>query len=257
MSRVVTKAIKQASLNLANMADKARVDLNEEDVKEILLGLELSRISGQNLGYSWDKDTAKPYAVEGLIEQIKSIFNVGKEVDGWGVNYYAPPQKNEKGHPTTPELRIKPVEKGLGGRFVVVVGSKEVPTLEVAVGSTGAENQYFLMPGDCMYLKITICPVLNIVFSNKYSEKLAPRKGYREMTIKKNLYNRHVFVVDAHVSMGALADKVKKELIGVSSEEVAEKLMKQSDIVAKLASGSSSNETVAEHKESSVESMDS
>jgi hypothetical protein len=60
------------------------------------------------------------------------------------------------------------------------------------------------------------------------------------MIIKKNLYNRHIFVVDAHVSMGALADKVKKELIGVSSEEVAEKLMNQSDIVAKLASKSKS-----------------
>jgi len=236
MSKVVTKAIKQASLNLKDMADKSRVDITNEDVTEILSGLELTRISGQNLGYTWDKDTTKPYALEGLIEQIKSIFNVGKEVEGWGISYYAPPQKNEKGQPTTNELRIPPIEKGLGGRFIVLVGTKEVPTLEVAVGSTGAENQYFMMPGDCMYLKITICPVLNVVFSNKYSEKLAPRKGFREMTIKKNLFNRHVFVIDAHVSMGALADKVKKELIGVSSEEVAEKLMKQSDIVAKLAS---------------------
>jgi hypothetical protein len=246
MSRVITKAVKSASLNLSNMADKSRVDLNEEDVVEIISGVELTRTQ-QGLSYTWDKESAKPYALEGVIEQIKSIFNVGKEVESWSVNYYAPPQKNEKGQPTTSELRITPVEKGLGGRFIILVGSKEVPTLEVAVGSTGAENQYLMMPGDCMYLKITICPVLNIVFSNKYSEKLAPRKGFREMIIKKNLYNRHIFVVDAHVSMGALADKVKKELIGVSSEEVAEKLMNQSDIVAKLASKSKSE--VSEAKE--------
>jgi hypothetical protein len=242
MSRVVTKAIKQASLNIGSMADKSRVDITEEDVTEILSGVALNRIGTAGLGYTWDKESEKPYALEGLIEQIKSIFNVGKEVENWSVSYYAPPQKNEKGQPTTSELRITPIEKGLGGRFVILVGTKEVPTLEVAVGSTGAENQYFMMPGDCMYLKITICPVLNVVFSNKHSEKLAPRKGFREMTIKKNLFNRHVFVVDAHVSVGALADKVKKELIGVSSEEVAEKLMKQSDIVAKLASNSVSED---------------
>jgi hypothetical protein len=241
MSKVVTKAIKQASLNLKDMADKSRVDITEEDVTEILTGITLDRsTSNRGLSYVWGKETEKPYALEGLIEQIKSIFNVGKEVEGWAISYYAPPQKNERGQPTTNELRIPPIEKGLGGRFIVVVGTKEVPTLEVAVGSTGAENQYFMMPGDCRYLKITICPVLNVIFSNKYSEKLAPRKGFREMTIKKNLFNRHVFVIDAHVSVGALADKVKKELIGISSEEVAEKLMKQSDIVAKLASKSTS-----------------
>jgi hypothetical protein len=248
MARVVSsKVMKSASLNLTGMSDKSRIDLNQEDVMSILHGLTITPTTNSSASlnpisspsYVWERESPKPYALEGVIEQIKSIFNVGKEVEGWSVKYYAPAQKNEKGKPVENELRIPPVEKGLGGRFVIVVGTKEVPTLEVAVGSSGAENQYLMMDGDCIYLKITICPVLNVVFSNRHSEKLAPRKGFREMIIKKNPFGRHVFVVDAHVSMGAIANKVKTELIGITSEETVERMFNRSetasDKVAKAA----------------------
>jgi hypothetical protein len=235
MSRVITKSIKQASLSLKDQADKARVDLNEEDIEQILKDLSLRHNNLSEPTFDWGTDVKKPDILEGLIEQIKSIFNVGKEVEEWSIKYYGPAQKNDKGKPASDELRISPIQKGLGGRFIVLVGTKEVPTLEVAVGSTGAENQYLMMSGDCMYLKITICPVLNVVFSNRNSEKMAPRKGFREMIIKKNPFARHIFVLDAHVSVGALASKVKKELIGITSEEVAEKIMTKSDLVAQLA----------------------
>jgi hypothetical protein len=231
MSRtVVSKTMKTASLNLGGMADRQRVDVSVEDIHSMLEGKDPKQ------NYTWEKETSKPEALETTIEQIKSIFNVGKEVESWSASYYAPPQKNEKGKPIESELRIEPVQKGLGGRFVILVGTKEVPTLEISMGSSGAHNEYLLMDGDCMYLKLTVCPVLTIVFSNNYSEKMAPRKGFREMIIKKNLYNRHILVIDAHVSMGAVAEKVKKELIGVSSEEVAEKLFRDTDYVAELAS---------------------
>jgi hypothetical protein len=250
MSKVVgTKAIKQASLNLRDMADKGRIDLTQEDIDSILSEVTIiQNTRGLIPNFTWNKDVSKPYALEGVIEQIKSIFNVGKEVEGWSVKYYGPAQKNEKGKPSENELRIPPIEKGLGGRFVIVVGSREVPTLEVAVGSTGAENQYLMMEGDCMYLKITICPVLNVVFSNNFSEKLAPRKGFREMIIKKNPFNRHVFVVDAHVSMGALANKVKSELIGIASEETVERIFNKASAVETVAALASSSSSVAETK---------
>ena len=237
MSRVVSHAVKSASLNLAGMCDKNRVDVTVEDIHSMLEGKDTKH------NYVWDKESVKPEALETTIEQIKSIFNVGKEVESWSAAYYAPPQKNEKGKPVESELRIEPVKKGLGGRFIVLVGTKEVPTLEITMGSSGAHNEYLLMDGDCMYLKLTVCPVLTIVFSNRYSEKLVPKKGYREMTIKKNLFNRHILVIDAHVSMGAVAEKVKKELIGVSSEEVAEKIFRDTDYVAELASKKEKEET--------------
>lgn len=245
MSKVVSsKVMKSASLNLGSMADKGRIDLTQEDIDSILREVTLIPNTRSLIpNFTWNKDAKKPYALEGVIEQIKSIFNVGKEVEGWSVKYYAPAQKNDKGKPSEDKLTIPPVEKGLGGRFVMVVGSREVPTLEVAVGSTGAENQYLMMEGDCMYLKITICPVLNVVFSNNFSEKLAPRKGFREMIVKKNPFNRHIFVVDAHVSMGALASKVKSELIGITSEETVERIFNKASAVETVAALASSKKS--------------
>ena len=263
MSRVVSsRTVKQASLNLNNLADKGRVDLNSEDINSILKDINLTFTGANSPNFVWDKESKKPYELEGVIEQIKSIFNVGKEVEDWSVKYYGPAQKNEKGKPVSDFLQIPPVEKGLGGRFIILAGTREVPTFEVAVGSTGAENQYLMMDGDCMYLKITICPVLKIVFSNRFSEKMAPRKGFREMIIKKNPFNRHVFVVDAHVSIGALANKVKSELIGITSEETVERMFNKvesaSDKVAKAASvkADATLEALASIKVSTEESVD-
>lgn len=235
MARVVSsKAIKQASLNLSDMVDKRRLDFTLADVTEAIKDVEVIRSASPS--FTWDKEDKKPYVIEGVLEQIKTFFDVGTEVENFSVKYYAPPTKNAQNKPSTHELRIDPIKNGLGGRFVVVVGTKEVPTLEIAMGSSGAENQYSLFDGDCMYLKLTVCPVLNIVFSNNFSERLPPRKGHREMIIKKNLFNRHVFVIDAHVSMGAVASKVKDELIGLSSEEaVAKAFGGQSDVVAEMA----------------------
>jgi hypothetical protein len=250
MARVVSsKTLKTASLNLSSMADKGRIDINQDDINTLLKDITIN--GSQSPSYTWDRESKKPYVLEGVIEQIKSIFNVGKEVESWSVNYYAPPQKNEKGKPIEDELRIPPpAEKGLGGRFIIIYGSKEVPTLEVAVGSSGAKNKYLMMDGDCIYLKITICPVLNVVFSNRFSEKMAPRSGFREMIIKKNLFNRHILVVDAHVSISAIAEKVKKELIGVASEETIERMFTKSDQVAEMAKKKT---TIVEEKTTQVE----
>ena len=79
MSRtVVSKTMKQASLNLANMADKGRIDINQEDINTLLKDVTIN--ASQSPSYTWDKESKKPYVLEGVIEQIKSIFNVGKEV---------------------------------------------------------------------------------------------------------------------------------------------------------------------------------
>lgn len=234
MARVVTHAIKQASLNLGDFAEKKPFDINEDDIKSMLSEVDVRH--SQSPSYTWKAEDKKPDALEGVIEQIKSMFDVGKEVESWSIKYYSPAQRGPGGKPLHSELRIPPIEKGMGGRFVIVVGSREVPTLQVSAGSTDAENQYLMLSGDCMYLKITICPVLNIIFSNKFSEKMGARKGFREMIIKKNPFNRHVIVVDAHVSITAVAKKVKDELVGATSEEVAEKILKESDVVAEMAS---------------------
>ena len=110
------------------------------------------------------------------------------------------------------EVRAGPIE-GIGARFVVVVGSREIANIAVAVGSTGAESTMMLLSGDCLYLKVTLCPVTTVYFNNVYNEKLAARKGFRETVVKKTPQNRYVLVFDGHIEMKEVITKVKNDLM--------------------------------------------
>jgi len=213
MAKVVTRAVKQASLNLKDMIDKKPLGLEIEDLTS---DEKLSTTGELNLNGSrhWGKNIIKPDIIETAIEQIQSLFNVGKEVIGWSATYYPASSTTTKGS----SLQIPPGEKSLGCRYIIVIGTREVANLSVSVGSTDAENSLMMLSGDCLNLKITICPVLNIIFNNINSEKMAPRKGFREMMVKKNFQNRHVLVLDGHVEMGDVISHVSKNILGKKSE---------------------------------------
>lgn len=225
MSRVVTHAVKQASLNLRDMVDKKQIGLEISDLEDLT---EYEDI------HFWAKDTKKPEVIGTLIDQIKSIFDVGNEVTGWSAQYFPPPvySTSERKY-SSPDVSISPVEKGLGCRFVIVVGSREVANLSVSTGSVNAETPALMMSGDCLYLKVTVCPVLTITFSNVNSEKMAPRKGFRETVVKKTPQQRHVLVIDGHVAVGDVVKKVQKDLLPTFGEKKTGML---SDLVAKMAS---------------------
>jgi hypothetical protein len=224
MSRVsAVKMTKQAGLNLGDMVDKRRIDLSEEEVKDFMKDIPLVENVGPNdPNMVWGEKTEKPLLLDTTIDQIKALFNVGKEVVGWSVSYYAPPKFHtvkKMSRPVNHEVKINPVKTGLAGRFIVVVGSREVPTLQVAVGNSGAESKSMMFPGDCIFLKITVCPILATIFSNDFSETMPPKPGFRENVVKKSLKTRHIFVFDAHVDMTTLATKVKDEFAHLVSEK--------------------------------------
>jgi hypothetical protein len=205
MSRVVTHAVKQASLNLKDMVDKKNLSIELDDIKDIVC----------NEQKVWKKDETKPEILETTFEQIRGLFNVGTEVKEWSVAYYPPPIHNaeKKGTYNPSETRISAGGKGLGARFVVIIGSRDIANLALAVGGTDAESAYLVLPGDCLNVKIAVCPVLDIYFNNINNEKLSARKGFRETVIKKSVANRHVLVFDAHVEMSAVVSKIKDELL--------------------------------------------
>lgn len=238
------KSSKQAMLNLQGMADKTRLDITEEEVKDFIKDIPLVDPENESApSMVWGEQTEKPHLLDTTIDQIKALFNVGNEVVGWTVSYYAPPKfisgkGGKQDYPKFKELAINPVKSGLAGRFIVVVGSREVPSLQVAVGSSGAESQYLMLSGDCLYLKITICPIIATVFNNRHSEMYNSNKNSRAMPIKKNLKTRHVFVFDAHVNITSLANKVKDEFISITSDKPVSS--SDVDIVASMANSDGS-----------------
>lgn len=213
MSRVVTHSMKQASLNLKDMVDKKSLGLEVSDLDELIS-------SGK---HSWSKEDEKPVILQTIIEQIRALFNVGSEVEDWSITYTPPPTYNSEKKIYSPsESQIPAGSKGIGARFVVVIGSRDIANLSLAYGSMDAESPYLVMPGDCLQLKLAVCPIMNITFNNINNEKMAPRKGFRETMIKKNVGNRHVLTFDAHVEVSAIASKVKDLLLEKKGIDMSE-----------------------------------
>jgi len=205
MSRVVSHAVKQASLNLKDMIDKKSVGLDVADLEGQFPLNEIKR---------WGQEDVKPEIIETTIAQIKGMFNVGTEVKTWSAVYVPPPVYDSTKRLYTPaQTSIKALSDATAARFVIIIGSRDIANLEVAVGGTEAESSYLVLPGDCLYLKITVAPVLNINFNNINNEKLAARKGFRETMIKKNINNRHILLIDGHIETASIVDKVKDELL--------------------------------------------
>lgn len=242
MSRVMSKTVKQASLNLRNFIDKKNIGLELSDISEI---------SAEGICKFWGKDDSKPEILNTVIEQISSLFEVGNEVNGWSVSYYAAPVFVDR-KPTQSSIKIPAVPKGLGARFVVVVGSREIANVSLSVGSTEAQSGYLMMPGDALYIKITLVPVMEIIFNNIWGENLAPRDGFRAMTVKKTLNNRHVFVFDGHVEMSSVIEHVKNDLLGKSK-----KLDDKVNLVAQMAAAKEYKTERLDSLESKTESSDS
>jgi hypothetical protein len=214
MARVMTKTMKQASLNLKDMVDKKSLSLEIED----FLGDDKIRSSGSlqvNGSRIWSKEEEKPEIIQNTIDQIKALFNVGKEIYGWSATYY-PAAETEKGS----ELSIQPGEKGLGCRFIVVVGTREVANMSLSMGSTDANSTMMMLSGDCLNLKITVCPVLTTTFKNVNAEKMSLRTGFRETVIRKTCNTRHVLVIDGHVEMSSVVSHVTKQMLGKEKKEI-------------------------------------
>ena len=79
MARVMTRTMKQASLNLKDMVDKKSLSLEVEDFlsdgKVATTGT--IQVSGSRF---WGREDEKPAIVENAIDQAKALFN-GEECD--------------------------------------------------------------------------------------------------------------------------------------------------------------------------------
>ncbi len=220
MARVVTHSMKQASLNLKDMVDKKQLGIEINDILEDAKITTTGTLDIQGVR-NWDRETEKPELVETIIEQIKALFNVKNEVNGWSASYYPPPVNFTKGS----EISIPPGGKNLGCRFIIVVGTREVANMEVSMGSTHAETPMYMLSGDCLNLKVTICPVMTVSFKNISNEKISLRPNFRPTVINKNVSTRHIIVIDGHIEVSSVVEHMAKKLIkkkGDSSDSVNE-----------------------------------
>jgi len=157
----------------------------------------------------WGLDTPKPQCIEDILRQIKGLFNIGKEVSGWSISYYPPPELGINGKYLNEKLTIKPAPSSIAARYILCLGSMEVLNMSADAGGKSGEGKIFIGKSTVMNFPIGICTASDIIFSNQTAGFLEGQKGFRQRRVNKDPSKRHILVFDGHFNISSLTNAIK------------------------------------------------
>jgi len=165
-----------------------------------------------------------PQRIHRLIEQVRAVHNVGKDLQGWDVTYYPPPNGQMY-------LRIPPPPGMVGARYVLCLGSPEYIDVQVKQGKADASTKVRVAQNDSISLPIGVAQVCTLVVDNTTGFTMEARKGFRAQTIRKQPSNRHIVVLDGYADAAILTKKININAKAVAADaEGAQKIIDAFDI---------------------------
>lgn len=164
----------------------------------------------------WGMTTPKPECIKDILRQIEGLFNIGKEISGWSIQYYPPPIL-VSGKKT--ELVIKSAESNIAARYILCLGTMEVLNISANAGGRAGEGKIVIGKGTVMNFPIGICTASSIIFSNQTADFIEGVNGFRQRRIPKNPSNRHILVFDGHVNVSSLTNAIKTESKAITTND--------------------------------------
>jgi hypothetical protein len=187
----------------------APVDAKTSDLPKPMVLAPNRPVKGAHNSIIWSKEMDKPPAFLSIIRQIKGLFNVGTEVDGWTIAYFPPPSASKGGKSGSQEITIPAAPMGVAARYILCMGTKEV--IHMATVQKNAEGKLLICQNQAINFPIGLCSQCTFSFNNEKSATMDPRPGFRQTRISKDPSSRHFLVLDGYVSVGTLVSKIKKE----------------------------------------------
>lgn len=226
------EAIKLRSPTDSEMKGEEKVELTEE---QAAMGIQDDKNNRIILGIK----STKPDVLERLIKQVKAVYNVGKEVNGWSALIYGAPNAG------TNSTVIENAPFGIASRYVIVVGTSEVVNFNMFANGMNCEAKKSMERNDCIMLPFGICSQLNIVFDNTTGSMSEARKGFRTKIVKKNPSYRYIVILDAHSDGKRVAKDISQSL----AKENKKGPVTDTDIIAELAKKKAAEEQEREDNE--------
>ena len=204
----------------------APVDAKTSDLPKPLVLAPNRPVKGAHNSIIWSKEMDKPSVLLGIIRQIKGLFNVGTEVDGWTVAYFPPSSASKNSKSGNSEITIPAAPMGVAARYILCMGTKEV--IHMATVQKNAEGKLLICQNQAINFPIGLCSQCTFSFNNDKFATMDSRPGFRQMRITKDPSLRHFLVLDGYVSVGTLVSKIKKEAKSVTANQSdANKLAEQ------------------------------
>jgi hypothetical protein len=221
MPRGAATTIKKAVLDPSRLdLDKAAIDLTTEEVTEgfkELKPIQLKELTADtpptpyydvDESIVWKDAVPKGKMLDATIRQVCALFNLKTEISSWTVRYYPPPTTIDK----KKSIIIPRADISTIARAVVVIGSREVLNIFSKVGGTMAQNKLETYDRRCYLLKFGVCSGIGISMTNGEYDEIPPRDGgHRKKVIKKQVLQRHVFVLDGRGNADVISSMLKKK----------------------------------------------
>lgn len=168
------------------------------------------------------KDTVKDLlllpegqVLQSLIDDVNSKRHLKDDVDGWGITYYPPPEKDEKGNFTPRDVVIPPCTVGVGIRVIVMLEGKEMFEAGITISGKYTSKKILLTKEDCIGLNILLAQGFDIRYDNTRTMRYGNRNGHRPNGGKgtgKNPGKRHFLIMDGYLNIRKLSESTRKML---------------------------------------------
>jgi hypothetical protein len=221
MPRGAAKTIKKAVLDPSRLdLDKAAIDLTIEEITDgfkDLKPLQLKEINAEtpptpyydvDESVVWKDAVPKGKMLEATIRQVCALFNLKSEISSWTVRYYPPPTTIDK----KKSIIIPRADMSTIARAVIVIGSGEVINMFSKVGGTMVQSKLETYNRRCYFLKFGVCSGIGMSMTNGEYDEIPPKSGgHRKKVIRKQVLQRHVFVLDGRGNADVISSMWKKK----------------------------------------------
>lgn len=185
----------------------------EETIPKPAEGDELYKpFLGTDGEYIWDNKSKLPSFVQDICDQVRAIFSLKSEIEGFSIRIFTPASKRDWKKTYTVNRVPQEAALAVGARIIIPVGSTENLDITVSAGkSRSGSGSIRLLDQQGLMTPIGLAAGADFTWNDGTSGQMPAHKGFRAMTYKKNPIHRYMIVIDCMNNMSVIAKAINDE----------------------------------------------
>lgn len=213
--RTVVRQQKIGKINVDSITVKRRVQVNLEDLRALERSGDLkTRILDEQSGaYVFEPGAPLPPVMEGLVRQLRGVFDLGDDIKGQGIFLWLPETSQHK------KVEKRKIRRSTMGtvRVITTIGSDENFTINASAGGKSGSSSVHCQSGEAVKIQLGVGAGADITFDLTRGFRIAPQPGFRPRVVRKHPERRFVICVDFLIDGQKLSQTIKEELIAPST----------------------------------------
>jgi hypothetical protein len=197
--------------------------INYEEFKEFF---NRSLENSENGILVWKPGTILPQYLLDLTEEMKSLFQLKKEVSTFGVRIWNNMKKDEENNIIKVERVPTQFALSVAARIFITIGSNENLNLFASAAGKQGNGNVTLLENQAFLIPIGHAAGIDVTINNKKNFKSESKLGFRPKMYSKNPSKRYFVVIDCITNKTVLADSINKEskIVDLDVDNIVDKI---------------------------------